>query len=798
MSQEGTRPPHMKEWLLAAIVCMVGALFVLWEPLVGDASTLSFDEAHPGYPAPWLKPSAGERPLINPITSDGDFLVLPGLMRLAQLEAAGNTPWWDNRQLLGYPLGANQTYPIDLPYAAWLVGQDPVDSLDWLLWFHMALAAFSAYRAVRVLNGSRTAGALAAVGFSLSTWMITRWHLPQITYTTACWPGLVVAVEWLRRGRWGAAVAEGALWIGLSLLAGFPQVGMIYLAGFLLLVVLERRLWKPVPFLSAGLAAALGLALAAPLLNAVQSVYPVAARTSDRAKALTAQSGLQPAALIGMAVPEFFGRPSDFSTADPPAPSMQAYWPRRLMLTDDVQDNPVEDALYPGVALLLLFPLLLRRGVDPRAKQLGAAAALSVLGALAIPFAVDLVPGLEGLGSANSKRAVVLWAGCVPLAAGLALDALCRRRVATSWWPGLSLLALLLGLVTVVTLNGEADAPDFLAALRPQAARQAALIAAGSLLLWWASRGRSWAGPALVLLLFVDLVTLAWVFNPFPPQFEHFGERPSLSWLAQQPGRVAVVGQRRVLPPSAAGLHGIRSLHGSVPMLGRRQAELFECMGDGLIDWRDPRSVEPFPNETMLDHALLDLFEVGTVVHADPGMAARRGWPNDYESVDEGLAAFRRPGAGPRAFLCGGAVLLPSAPERLAWLSRPDAPVHATVVLESDPGITLPATGEMLPVQPRLDEDGHILLDVEADWDGVLVVVESWHDGWELRVDGEVRDLSPVDHALLGVPLTAGRHEVEFRFDLPGRRTAGWIQLLALLAVGVALCKRGPSPAAAN
>lgn len=796
MTEESCPAARAPEWVLAALLCMAGALLVLWDPLVGDTCTLSFDDTHPGYPAPWVQPDGGPWPLINPITPDGDFLALPGTMRLAQLEEAGLDPWWDRSQLLGYPLGANQIYPLYLPYAAWLLGSDPLDVYDWLLWFHMALAGFGAYRAVRVLRGSATGGALAAVGFALSTWMITRWHLPQITYTTACWPGLVVAVEWLRRGKWSAGIGEAGVWIGLAIVAGFPQVGMLYLLGFLLLVALDRRLWHVKPILSAVLGAAVGLGLAAPLLNSVSTVYPEAARASERSKELAADKGMQPAALLGAVLPEFYGRPSDFATQDPPAPTMQAYLPRRMLLRDDIQDNPVEDALYPGVLLLLLVPLLFRRGVDPRARQLGLVAGLSVLGALLLPVAIELIPGLKGLASASPKRAIVLSAGCLPLAAAFALDALRRGAVRPALWPGIALVLLSGGLVLAVALLDEPDAPAYLSALSGQAARQVALAVVGTGLLWLAARGIRWAAPLAIVILFIDLVTLAWAFNPFPPQFEHFGPRPSLTWLAERPGRVAVVGQRRVLPPSAAGLHGIRSLHGSMPMLGLRTAELIACIDERLVDWRDPHFIDPFRSESQLDHPVLDLLEVRTVVHADPDMAARRGEPNLYESIDEGLAAFDRPSGGPRAFLSGGARVITDREQRLAWLSRPDAPVHGAVLLEADPGFPLPAIGPMMPIEPTVDLDGRIALDFEAPYDGIVVMVESWHPDWRAWLDGRPVELNPVHHALLGVPVRAGVHRLEFAFHMPHQRTARAVQALAvgviLLGVYRGLKRRWP------
>jgi len=790
------RRPSRLHWLAALLLCALLPVGVLWSPLFGDTSTLSFDEGHPRYPAPWYTPQPGPWPLINPITSDGDFMVLPGMMRLAQYDSAGAPFGWDSGQLLGHALVANQVYPVFLPWARALLHADPLSAMDWLLAFHMALAAFLSYRAVRLLGGSAVAGAFAAVGMSLSTWMITRWHLPAIHYTTACFPGLVAAVEWLRRGRMAAAVAEGALWIGVALLAGFPQVGLLLMLGYFGMVLLERRLWGWRPLAAATLAAALGLGLGWPLLNTLPTVYPASARASETSRLAMGGAGLRPAALLGALVPEFFGRPSDFSTEEPPAPSMQAWLPRRLLLSDDVQDNPVEDALYPGMAVLLLLPLLLRRAAGAPARQLGLLAALAVGGALLAAWAIATLPVLAALGGASTKRLIVLAAASLPLAAGLLLDGIRKRTLAV---PGLFAALLLAALGTLSLVFANLDQPDaaaFSAALRPQLVRQAALLLAALLLLVGHARGSRLAGPLLVGVLLIDLVTLGWAFNPFPHQPEQpFGPRASLEWLAQRSGRVAVLGERRILPPCGATLHGIRCLHGSVPMMDRRTAELLATLEPDLVNWRDPRSVEPLRQLETLEHNLLDLLEVSTVVHADPGLAARRGQPNAYENVADGLAAFERPGAGPRAFVCGGAEVVPDARARLAWLGDPQAPVHASVLLESEDallpleGRTLPARGPMLPAEVRAESPGHFELLCDAPFDGVLVLVEGWHSGWRARLDGQPVEMECVDHALLGIVVPAGAHVLELDFEIPGERASRWLQGVAALVVLGCACR---------
>src|SRR5262249_21391524 len=136
--------------------------------------------------------------------------------------------------------------------------------------------------------------------------------------------------------------------------------------------------------------------------------------------------------------------------------------------------------------------------------------------------------------------------------------------------------------------------------------------------------------------------TLALAFDPFPLQTEPLPTRPSLQQLAHR-GRIAVLGGEDLLPPSAAAVPGIASVHGVPAMAPGRYAELLECVEGPLTDRRDPRLLRPFRNPESLTHPLLDLLAVDTVVHADPTLADKLGWPRLFESPEEGLGALARP-----------------------------------------------------------------------------------------------------------------------------------------------------------
>jgi hypothetical protein len=774
-----TTPP-VRELLIAAAVCALLAAALFAPALFAGRCTLSFPLSDPRIDVrPWARPATGPLPLVNVITPDPDLYVLPGWIRVHQLQQAGGSPWWDGAQLCGYPLAANMPMPLFLP-PVWLAGfLPPVDALDLLLCFHVALAAFLAYRAARWMGPSPPAAALAAAGFSLCAWMSTRWHLPHLLYAAAYGPGVVGAWLLLRAGRWRRALIEGSLFLALAMLA-FPQVGVVLAAGLLGLAVLDAATRGPARLLVAVGAAGLATLLAAPQMRLSGEAYASSLRGSPTTRAATAQQGLPPGALLGALLPDFFGRPADFSRPDPPAASMKQWLPQRRLFSEDLQDNVVENALYPGALVLLLALAALRRGAPPLARRLLLLGG-GVLGlALLWPLLARVAPGVALLAAGNVKRLVVLLALVLPFAAALVLQAQLDRRERAGLLLPATLLLLALAAPLLAANLADPQAGAFARSLWPQVARQGGLLLLGLAALRVAPSGdwRAWLPAALLAL---DLGTFGLAFNPFPAQEPPFPITASIAQLQQRPGRIAVLGPMNLLPPTAAATAGLQSVHGVGALVPQRIAELLACIEGQLFDLRDPRVGRPFERPESLAHPLLDLLAVDTVVHADPGLAAATGLPVLFENQAEGLGALARPSAGPRAFVCGGARLVPDKEARLGTLADTAFRPHATVLLEREPGLTLPDAGPMRPAAVERVGEGLIRLETEAPFAGIAVLTESWSEGWGVRVDGEPAEALIADHALLGVALQPGPHSVEWRYEPPGLRSG-----VMLLGVGLA------------
>jgi Bacterial membrane protein YfhO len=159
------------------------------------------------------------------------------------------------------------------------------------------------------------------------------------------------------------------------------------------------------------------------------------------------------------------------------------------------------------------------------------------------------------------------------------------------------------------------------------------------------------------------------------------------------------------------------------------------------------------------------------------------------------------PGALPPAFVAYGwrasqgrtasALLMAAGTARQAC----DAPVIDTAAKPpaAPPGAATPAR-----VVSRTDTE--VRLDVQAQADGHVVLLDTFYPGWHAEVDGREQPIRAADLAFRAVAVTPGRHTVRFFYRPTSVLAGGALSLAALLAIGVCLIglrRRGGSERAA-
>lgn len=71
---------------------------------------------------------------------------------------------------------------------------------------------------------------------------------------------------------------------------------------------------------------------------------------------------------------------------------------------------------------------------------------------------------------------------------------------------------------------------------------------------------------------------------------------------------------------------------------------------------------------------------------------------------------------------------------------------------------------------------------LDAPGEGVVVVNESWYPGWRATVDGEPAPIYRANGLVRAVPVEAGSHHIELRFEPAAGRRWRWVLLATLLA----------------
>ena len=83
-------------------------------------------------------------------------------------------------------------------------------------------------------------------------------------------------------------------------------------------------------------------------------------------------------------------------------------------------------------------------------------------------------------------------------------------------------------------------------------------------------------------------------------------------------------------------------------------------------------------------------------------------------------------------------------------------------------------------------EPEHVVIEVEALQNALLVLTDAYYTGWTATIDGEAVDILPANHAVRGVPVTPGKHIVEFKYRTPGLIPAAIVSVVTLI-LGVIL-----------
>ncbi|NLE75133.1 MAG: YfhO family protein [Chloroflexi bacterium] len=707
---------------------------------------------------------------------------------------AGRLPLWNPHLYSGAPfIGDAQAgilYPVNVLAALLLPADFPYSRMQWLSAFHFFVAGLCMYACLRWLPASsgnrrplrRVAALAGAVAWMFSDLFVTHFGNLNMIAVFA-WLPLVFVLFY--RGvvceRPSESLAAGVV-LGLTTLAGHLQMTVFIALALALAALYEwlaralhptqrTRLWRP--WLHLGLCGAVSVGLAAPVLWPAAELARFGAR-SGWSYAQTVDYSLSPPQLLGLLVPQFFGR----------GPALHwGLWPR------------VESG-YLGILPLVLAAaaLLFRRHrLSGLLTALAVVALLLALGIYAVfhGWLTVLAPVFGQLRA--SARFVGLLDFALAALAAIGLDALlaaarrdpnallplesATRRIAAGVW------LVPLPLAYAALLLGQGGDPQIVVrlsvALIGVAIFALAVVASWA---WLAALRAGWlptlgAGVAAVALIFAELASNgAYMDLGTADPSARFGAHPALVSFLQADDDLFRIDTRTDIAawwqPSAALVHGLQDVGGVVnPLELAATQRYWEGMGS--------RS-----------SALYDLLNVRYLV-------AARGAPLDEGKFDlafEGdpdLLVYRNRSFLPRAFLVPEGI--PASAEA-AWtaIHQPSFDPTATVYVEGGPAL---GAGDAPAGTARVAaySVNRMELEVDAAAEAYLFLSEVHYPGWQATVDGQAAPIYRANSLFRAVPVPAGQHQVRLVFAprswLGGCLVAGGT-ILALAAWGAARLRR--------
>jgi hypothetical protein len=687
----------------------------------------------------------------------------------------GELPLWNPYVFLGAPF---QAHPCSAMFDAlnWLYYVLPAPAA-WSLCFMLRafLAGLFAFLFVRAL-GASPAGALAAgLAFGFSGFMLVWRGWPHAD--SALWLPLVcLGVHRLRLRPGPRAVALAAAAFALPLLGGHPAI-TLYVVAVGLAYAAFRLLWPPPGsppargrfVVLAGLAGVLALGLAAvQLLPSLEWI-----QATQRSPVSSARGAL--------------ARPA---------------WEIASLFYRDAGSNPnavgmrvPEAVTYSGV-LTVMAALGAALHRDRRA---------AAFWALVLLLAVQVVYGWGPLywvsrqapfvAAQNNLRVSLVICFALVTLAGLGFTALERvaagERVGpAAWMP--SLAGLLLGAAALAALNAHTLPARWPPGLRHGLPSSLVLLGLGAALLCppvlRALGPRGFAAAALTLLA-ADVLSFGYGHVPFVPRAQIYPEAPVLRYLAEaSPPPSRHVALDLVAPTNAVEMmYRLPSPTGyDVPL--KRTYEVMAPLSMGVVGGTlDSATV------AQADHRLLDLFNVKHLMATTWNQSAARleARPDRFRPVYSrgAVRLFENLRVLPRALVVPGegleVVSEPSAV--LARLASPGFDPTRQVIGDRRPPWTGPPAREPGTAGAVETLANEIRLTAEAPGAAVLVLSDTYYPGWKAWIDGRETEVLRVNHALKGVPLEAGRHQVRFRFDPWRFRVGAWVSAVtALVLIGLA------------
>ena len=790
---------------------LAGQAIIYGPSLAGSRLLLPLDVlGNRGVYLPASHPQAGKPPH-DKILLDLVFLGEPSRRFIAAEFRAGSMARWNPHQFAGAPFIVPKCSPFVLFGAL-------TESPKIVAWLQVLVAVLSGLGAYvfcrRVLAVSFWPATISAWSYPLTGFFIL-WAGYALPYPVVWLPWLLVAIHGVIRNAnpWaGLGVAVATF---LTLVSGALDVaGQVLLASGLFALwcqVDAHRLhsWRRGALRPLGIVVGgwvLGFLLSAPDILPMLEYSRTGARMERRGAGDEERPPVGLAALPQLVLPDMYG--SNERGSFPALPPTEG----------NLYES--SSAGYTGiVATLLLAPLAWCSRRHRSINTFLVALAIFTLGwCLDVPVIVDLLR-LQGLNMMSHNRFVFATSFAILCLAAVGLEVLWQRTYTRQHWfwiPAgiMGAIALwcmyragappaVVGQLRALVTSGQAfDSIRDLAGVREietwfnRHFNMAALFSAAGAAVWLVLLLRRsvprWVCAALPVVLMGDLLWYGYGRRAQCEPALYYPRIPVLEEIAKSaPGRV--VGYN-CLPARLAETHGLSDIRGYDAIDPARLTELVLLTAhpqSPFISYAMTQSFIPratfLPPDRVQLPPILDMLGVRYVIGRG---APPEGSRPQFQSDD--YWAFTNAAALPRVFIPQRVQTVVDDRERKVRLAQAEFNPRKIAYVEVPVGLPLDCTGTAEIVQ---ETSSNIKVEVKMETPGLVVLSDLWDNGWRAYLNGQPVPILRANHAVRGVVVTAGKAELEFRYEprsvAVGLRLAGLAAgvLLAWAEIGRASCR---------
>lgn len=743
-------------------------------------------------------PENGVRPIPqNFILSDLVLLGAPTMEYAAKEMHAGRIPLWNPQSFAGVPFAGFPKYsPFFLIFYFW---PSPT-TLAYIQLIKSILTGIGAYLFFRrALGTGFWAAAIDAWCYPLTGFFVL-WQGYGLTWVVAWLPWILLAVDYTIRNAKGFGPVLLAIFTAVAALSGQLDVAALVLlsSGLYaigrLIEVYRGTNWSrgAIPAVAAlVLGWGLGLCIAAPYIVPLLEYSHTGERFSRRAAGEEERPPIGLAALPQIVLPNLYGSSEKGS----------------LRIVDG---NQLESSAagYSGLlATLLLAPLAFcHRDLKGRTFLWLGLLVLSLGWVLDIPGLVHLMR-LPGVNSLSFNRWTMLTGFALTALAVTGIDALIKGMVKPKRWfavPALLAAGLCawclyrMGHLPVELNIGDVPANAMYMGMPVRRALimargyftfyyaigtlLGALAVGGWALLYSGARNRGRITAIAGCLMMAELLLYAYNVNPQCDPALYYPQISALEALKQRPaGRILGVS---CLPPALNLMIGLRDIRGYDAVDPKRLLDVLEfarqpgtssppyARTQGFIPWGSSTSdgaLRVSPVLSMLGVRYLifcqDLSsQVKAIIRAD------------------GLTVVENELAMPRTFVPQTVQAIDDGQQINQLRAVTFEPAQVSYVTEH---LDLPAISHG---SAKIVEDlpERVVIDARMDTAGMVVLADLWDKGWQAHVDGQATSILVVNHAIRGVVVSPGQHQVVFRYT-PESVRIGWMISSAAFAMGLGL-----------